>query len=282
MALDNIPTLGPGGFNGNLDKVLVYKNGGSEVACSLLTLTNSALNPAGVYLDIPNQRMGIGTNSPLATAHIKGIGTTSSTTSLLVQNSAGTTAFNIKDNGVTNATYIEGGMCWFNNINSNGIVKFGSSLSVGFNTDPIAQLQIKGSGSTSATTSLLVQNSAGTTSIQVKDDGTFNRGAFNFVGNANIGDFLSGNDWNSYNLSNGSIKYRITGASFGFGISDVGYDTVAASAMLQVNSTSKGFLKPKMTTAQKNAIATPAAGLEVYDTDLNRPCFFNGTSWITL
>jgi len=64
MALDNIPTLGPGGFNGNLDKVLVHKNGGSEVACSLLTLTNSALNIAGVYVDAVNQRVGIGTNAP--------------------------------------------------------------------------------------------------------------------------------------------------------------------------------------------------------------------------
>lgn len=302
MALDNIPTLGPGGFNGNLDKVLVYKNGGSEVACSLLTLTNSALNPAGVYLDIPNQRMGIGTNSPLATAHIKGIGTTSSTTSLLVQNSAGTTAFNIKDNGVTNATYIEGGMCWFNNINSNGIVKFGSSLSVGFNTDPIAQLQIKGSGSTSATTSLLVQNSGGTELFKVRDDGYVNvaatngmnigglylsglsyNGTINFGNNdLSIGCDVNGRRVNLYSGNTNVLTVFKSATNYGVGISDSGSDYPTPSAVLQVNSTTRGFLKPKMTTAQKNAIVTPAAGLEVYDTDLNRPCFFNGTSWITL
>jgi hypothetical protein len=55
-----------------------------------------------------------------------------------------------------------------------------------------------------------------------------------------------------------------------------------ASAQLDVNSTTKGFLPPRMTTTQKNAIASPAAGLMIYDTDLNRPCFYNGTSWITL
>lgn len=170
MALDNINLLSSSALSPNSDKILLYRSGGLEASTTLLSLTNSALNLSGVYLDPVNQRVGIGTNSPLATAHIKGIGTTSSTTSLLVQNSAGTTAFNIKDNGVTNATYIEGGMCWFNNINSNGIVKFGSSLSVGFNMDPIAQLQIKGSGSTSATTSLLVQNSAGSTAFKVKDN----------------------------------------------------------------------------------------------------------------
>jgi hypothetical protein len=42
-----------------------------------------------------------------------------------------------------------------------------------------------------------------------------------------------------------------------------------ASAKMQVESTTQGFLPPRMTTTQKNAIATPAAGLVVYDTDLN-------------
>jgi hypothetical protein len=37
-----------------------------------------------------------------------------------------------------------------------------------------------------------------------------------------------------------------------------------------------------MTTTQKNAIATPVTGLMVYDTTLNRPCFYDGTTWITL
>lgn len=54
------------------------------------------------------------------------------------------------------------------------------------------------------------------------------------------------------------------------------------SSVLELKSTTLGFLKPRLTTAEKNLIASPAAGLEVYDTDLNRPCFFNGTSWITL
>ena len=55
-----------------------------------------------------------------------------------------------------------------------------------------------------------------------------------------------------------------------------------ASAILDLTSTTKGFLPPRMTTTQKNAIATPAAGLMVYDNVLNRPCFYDGTTWITL
>ena len=103
-----------------------------------------------------------------------------------------------------------------------------------------------------------------------------------YLGNNTIGFFKSTNDFNFYNLANGSVKYRITGASQGFGISDNGYDTVATSAMLQVNSTTKGFLPPRMTTTQKNAIASPAEGLMIYDTVLKRPCFYDGTSWVTL
>jgi len=55
-----------------------------------------------------------------------------------------------------------------------------------------------------------------------------------------------------------------------------------ASALLQMDSTTKGFLPPRMTTTQRNAIASPAAGLIVYDTTLNLPHFFNGTIWVSL
>ena len=37
-----------------------------------------------------------------------------------------------------------------------------------------------------------------------------------------------------------------------------------------------------MTTTQKNAIASPATGLMVYDTDLDRPSVKTSTSWVTL
>ena len=56
--------------------------------------------------------------------------------------------------------------------------------------------------------------------------------------------------------------------------------SVNASAILQADSTTQGFLPPRMTTAQKLAIATPAAGLMVYDTDLNQMSYYNGTTWV--
>jgi hypothetical protein len=54
------------------------------------------------------------------------------------------------------------------------------------------------------------------------------------------------------------------------------------TALLELVSIKAGFLPPRMTTTQKNAIATPAAGLQIYDSTLNRPCFYDGTTWITL
>jgi hypothetical protein len=55
---------------------------------------------------------------------------------------------------------------------------------------------------------------------------------------------------------------------------------VNASAKMQIDSTTQGFLPPRMTTTQRNAIASPAAGLMVYDTTLNAMFYFNGTIWI--
>ncbi len=54
------------------------------------------------------------------------------------------------------------------------------------------------------------------------------------------------------------------------------------SAMLDVKSTSKGILIPRMTTLQRTGIGTPATGLQVYDTDLNLLYYYNGTTWASV
>ena len=55
----------------------------------------------------------------------------------------------------------------------------------------------------------------------------------------------------------------------------------AASSVMEVTSTTQGFLPPRMTTTQKNAISSPAAGLMVYDTTLNKLCVYT-TAWETI
>ncbi len=54
------------------------------------------------------------------------------------------------------------------------------------------------------------------------------------------------------------------------------------SAMLDVKSTSKGLLIPRMTSAQRTAIASAATGLLVFDTDTNTFWYYNGTAWTNL
>jgi len=66
------------------------------------------------------------------------------------------------------------------------------------------------------------------------------------------------------------------------GWASVGSATQIASSVFHITSTTKGFLPPRMTTTQKNAIATPTAGLMVYDTTLNLMALYNGTVWTTL
>lgn len=53
----------------------------------------------------------------------------------------------------------------------------------------------------------------------------------------------------------------------------------ATSAVMEVTSTTQGFLPPRMTTTQRNAIASPASGLIVYDTTDNKHYGYNGTAW---
>ncbi|MEO1585906.1 MAG: hypothetical protein AAFS00_01400, partial [Bacteroidota bacterium] len=52
-----------------------------------------------------------------------------------------------------------------------------------------------------------------------------------------------------------------------------------ASAILDVESTSKGMLIPRMSSAQRQGIASPATGLMVYDTSTDSFWFFDGTNW---
>ena len=54
------------------------------------------------------------------------------------------------------------------------------------------------------------------------------------------------------------------------------------SAMLDIKSTNKGVLVPRMSTAQRTGIITPATGLLVYDTDTNNFWFYDGNAWTNL
>ena len=92
---------------------------------------------------------------------------------------------------------------------------------------------------------------------------------------------VTGFEWYTHQTQAGSNPSVLAMALRGKTLS-IGTNTPNASAVLQADSTTQGFLPPRMTTTQRNAIASPATGLQVYDTTLNRPCFYDGTTWITL
>ncbi|MBI4649045.1 MAG: hypothetical protein HY738_21265, partial [Bacteroidia bacterium] len=62
---------------------------------------------------------------------------------------------------------------------------------------------------------------------------------------------------------------------------DDGY-TAHTSAMLDVKSSTKGMLVPRLTTEQRNAIASPATGLLVFDVSLGSFYFYNDSVWVNL
>ena len=99
---------------------------------------------------------------------------------------------------------------------------------------------------------------------------------------------------NDGNLSIGSVapayKLDVQGtlgvsgaANFSSSI-QAGGGTTNASAVLQADSTTKGFLPPRMTSTQRAAISTPSVGLVVYQTDGTEGLYIytNANGWKSL
>lgn len=86
-------------------------------------------------------------------------------------------------------------------------------------------------------------------------------------------------------IPSGTGRYNLymdgTAQNYLAGALSIGVTTANASALLQVDSTTQGVLFPRMTTTQKNAIASPAVGLIIYDTTLNKLCVYTG-AWQTI
>ena len=170
----------------------------------------SMANTSSFVLD-RNFNLGIKTSNPSASLHILGQTSSSLSSSLLVQNSSGTELLKVTDNGSTtlyglgiNSTVAVGsvnmnlaGGCiistptslqvrsgitdtavfFVNGNNATPFSYFTGNTAIGSTTDLNARLGIKGSGTTSSTTTLLIQNSAATNLFELTDNGQINMAA---------------------------------------------------------------------------------------------------------
>ena len=66
--------------------------------------------------------------------------------------------------------------------------------------------------------------------------------------------------------------------SFGQSVG-IGTNTPDSSAALEIKSSDRGLLIPRMSAAERAAITNPATGLLVYDTDTAGFMYFDGIQW---
>ena len=164
----NIKTINSTSILGSGNIAVVTSPSGVAGAIQFSNGSAFASDASNLFWDDTNNRLGVGTNTPSATGHFQGAGdqlwaTNSGDiyTYLKLSANGGLVSMTFGDgNGTVNYLNNYAAGMWASNK-----FAFGPSLFT-----PSGQVHIKGGGSTSATTSLLVQNSAGTAAVTIKDD----------------------------------------------------------------------------------------------------------------
>lgn len=231
---------------------------------------------ANFFWNDTTNRLGLGTNAPTARLQVStavasdGIylmGTSSATNhSFRLINDAGvfTNMFTVRSGGGSDA-----GKFFLQTNGTTAMV--------------IDTAQRVGIGTTSPAYALDVQP-AGTNSLFAFKRSSYSGGALTLTQSA-------ANTWELLNnsSSNGSITIDNTSAgnldiflSPSGGTVGIGTSTPNANAILDVSTTTKAFMPPRMTTTQKNAIASPTSGMVVYDSTLNKLCVYGAASWETI
>lgn len=76
-------------------------------------------------------------------------------------------------------------------------------------------------------------------------------------------------------------KLHVLGNLFAFQLA-LGTSDPNDAAIAQMDSTTQGLLPPRMTTTQRNAIASPPAGLQIFNTTTGALEYYDGASWETV
>lgn len=262
----------------------------------ILNLGSTINTPLSTTLQAITDGNGVASPLQLATNRIA-LGT-STGTSLLNFPDAGTTATDGISFGTGTSNLYRSSSNWiktdgnFSIVGSTYLANTGHQFSTtAYNMYPLG---LVGSANTSALTISQTHNTTGSPDVIKIDIVNTASGAntryINFY-NTGTSQFSIDRLGNLYYLNNGSITHSSGTFTMNHGGVqyfranntgiNIGTGGLVASAKLSVESTTQGFLPPRMTTAQKNAISSPATGLMVYDTTLGKLCVFT-TVWETI
>jgi hypothetical protein len=261
--------------------------------------TTIAQKNAQLFWDDTNNRLGIGTATPASTLQVVGGDITiDNNKGYLAKVTSGSTLplikFDTSNNCLIGSNFQGGATNIYATTNTlfysypssvlterMRIVGSSGNVLINTTTDAGYKLDVNGTARVSGTTT--TQNIAAQTNATYDigllatrfRDGWFSR-------NLNCGTIWSNNlAIATTNLTFYNAAVSVIGTLFGSGnlLLSTGTQTDVASSKLTIESTTQGFLPPRMTTTQKNAIATPATGLMVYDNTLLNPSVYNGTNW---
>jgi len=89
-------------------------------------------------------------------------------------------------------------------------------------------------------------------------------------------DFLDDGDLDSHAALQASVHGYDAHGDLGIG------GAPSDRAILELTTTTKALIVPRMTTVEKNAVIPPSPGMVIFDTDLAKLCIYTGAAWETV
>jgi hypothetical protein len=218
--------------------------------------TTIAQDNANLFWDDTNNRLGINKNNPTVT--IDAVGNE-------YQFAATSGAINFYNTPGVNQPFN------FSNLRQNSDYIFKQNVNGAVNTNVLILKGLSGN---------VLINTATDAGFKLDVNGTARVSGNLTIDNLNC-NAVRGSFFNTFNNGYTVFKsFTASGNAAFYNSVSVGTTaTPVASAVLEAVSTTKGFLPPRMTTTQRDAIATPAAGLMVYDSSSLAPSIYNGVNW---
>jgi hypothetical protein len=307
--LDGELTIGNTFYDNRVAARIVGANVLSTEYSLVVTNSNGATstNTNGSLVVTNSGLVGVGTYSPGSRLQINGSGNTNASTALTVQNSDGVSLLRVRDDLYTSINYLRVGNSFststlvFPFVTNSGLPDAaGTNLSfynyTGANSAVNGAFAFAGNNFTQTSgshvffrfghnffpTSGNASYSAFTVKPSINQSGGANGITRGFHVDPTLG---SAADWRSIEWSNSSgwgLYGAGTAKSYFAGNVAIGTTAQDASSAFEVTSTTQGVLFPRMTTTQRNAIATPADGLVIYNTTDNKLQVRAAGVWVDL